>query len=114
MNRWLRRGGCILILGVWLVIMCFPTFAFVLGVRGEFRIGSQDRANLRLFLVQETEAKGLGLQWTRLYAAEQGCWLTTVNYLLWQDEGSNVSQNSRFCNCFDPETGRQFSSGPCP
>lgn len=114
MKRWLGRGGYIFVFVAWIMLMCFPTFAFVLATRGEIQIGDPNRRNLRLFMLQEEENQGVGLQWTRRQATEENCWLTTVHYLLWQGENTNNGYDTRFCQCFDAQGGQLILPSSCP
>ncbi len=102
MKRWLRRFGYLLIVIIWLMIMCFPTFAFALATNGQIQLGSNPRNQLRFFLVQEEEADGIGVEWSRPLLGKT-CSKTTVTYFLW--EGSSQGQNVSYCQCFDPDSG---------
>lgn len=82
---------------LWLVVACFPLAAFVLATRSEVKIGSGDRNGIRIFLLQEENAGGLGIEWTRQYRLEPDCSKTTVRYLLW--EGGEEDINVDYCLC---------------
>lgn len=108
----LRRFAYALILIFWLALMLLPTLAIILAVRGELMIGDDQESNVRLFMVTEDEAKGIGFQRVRKANAEsEDCYQTSIRYLLWegQDSGLNVS----YCTCRDPETGYTDPSGNC-
>jgi hypothetical protein len=102
MKSWLRRFGYLLFLIVWLMVVCFPTFAFVLAMSGQIEMGSNPRNHLRFFMVQEEDTAGIGMEWARPLLNRSTCAKTSVVYLLW--EGGETNQNSSFCHCYDPET----------
>ncbi len=101
MKRWLRRIFYLLIVIVWLAAMSFPILAFSLAGKGELTFGDDVRSQLRLFLVQESGAEGVGMAWTRPYRPNPSCSTTTIRYLLW--EGDN--DNAAYCQCYDEQTG---------
>lgn len=83
--------------------MLLPFLAFILAARGEVRIGGEERS-LRIFLVQEEEAQGVGISWERPLRDQTGCNKTRVTYLMWAGQ----AQNTAYCLC--PNTGVI----PCP
>ena len=99
MKRWLRRAGCLGLALIWLAVLALPLLAVVIASNGQVRVGAQESAHLRLFLVQEEESNGLGIEWARAAAAEGGnrCWRTSVSYWLWEGQGENVT----YCQCVD-------------
>ena len=107
MNRWLRRLLSILFVIVWLVVMSFPITAVLLASRGELQIGGEQR-HLRLFMVQEEENQGVGVQWTRPRLLSD-CLKTNLSYFMWVGEGENAT----FCQCLDPQTNTLASAGSC-
>lgn len=96
-KTWLRRLLYLLIVLVWLVIMAFPIVAFRLATNGEITWGQETGRQGRLFLLQDTEAEGVGLQSSRPQPGSSACVITTVRYLMWVGEG----QNTRSCHCTD-------------
>ena len=110
MNRWLRRLIYTLIIIVWLIIMSFPVFALVLASNQQIELGSDPNRHLRIFLVQEEEANGVGIEWARNARSANTCTKTSVNYVMWEGEGESVT----YCQCYDPLTGdllpQEFSS----
>lgn len=100
MKTWLRRLIYLVIILVWLLILSFPTFAFFLAMRGQVQIGNEDGRYVRIFLLQEPDAEGIGIERQRPLREPPGCRQTTVSYLMWVGEGERVS----FCQCFDPTT----------
>lgn len=106
MSRTPRRILYIVLFFLWLVVMLFPLFAVVLAAREQIQIGDNPGSHLRIFLVQEQEARGVGVEWARLSGSE-GCAETRLTYLLWRGEG----ENTRFCSCFDAG-GQSLGSYP--
>lgn len=106
-SRWLKRPLYLLIIVAWLLVMIFPTFAFVLAHNGSIELGSNPRNQLRFFLVQEEAAEGVGMEWSRPSLAGENCAQTSLAYLFW--EGGQSGQNSSYCHCYDPVT-----SAPLP
>jgi hypothetical protein len=96
MNRWLRRLVYTLITLVWLFVMLLPTAAFVLAARGELRLGSDPQRQVRFFMVQQPDAEGVGVEWTRPLRQHDDCTRTSVRYWLWEGEGEPVSA----CRCY--------------
>ena len=109
MKRWLRRLGYFIGLILWLVLMAFPFVAFTLATNGELKIGSE--SYLRLFLVQEAEANGIGVEWRRELFQPDNCLRTSVSFLMWEGESEGVT----FCQCFDPVTNEALpvAGGAC-
>lgn len=117
MNVWLRRLLMLLFVLFWLVVILAPTLAFVLARNGQVQIGESDGRHWRLFLIQEAEAEGIGLERGRVVPppleAPPGvdCLRTTVDYWMWTGEGAPVT----YCQCADP-TGEIIDVVPpaCP
>ncbi len=97
MNRWLRRFLYLIVVMVWLIVMSLPILAFSLAGKGELQLGE----DARLFLIQEDEVEGIGLQWTRPFRQQPSCTRTTVTYLMWEGR----SENTVYCQCYDKQTG---------
>jgi hypothetical protein len=107
MNVWLRRLLMLLIVLVWFAIMISPALAFILARNGQFQIGPTDGRHWRVFLVQEADAEGLGLERSKPVAPpgdapeSVSCLQTSVDYLMWIGVGFNVD----YCQCTDAATG---------
>lgn len=116
MRPWTKRAGYLLILLLWLVFVSFPVVAFFLATQGQIQLGDS-ASGLRLFLLQDTDNQGLGLQWTRPYEnpsdnqTPSQCSRTSLRYFLW--EGESQSQNSDYCQCFDRETRQPLPLDAC-
>ncbi len=89
--------------------MAFPFVAVSLARNGEFQIGVSVGTNLRLFMVQEEEANGIGIALSRSKSSQTGdCVQTSLSYFLWEGEG----ESSRYCQCYD-DIGN-LSANVCP
>jgi hypothetical protein len=113
MNRWLRRGLILLFVLFWLAVMLVPTLAVVLARNGQLQLGDSDGRHWRLFLLQEPDFEGLGLERARsvappLAAPSAVCLATSVAYWLWAGEG----QGALYCQCTDPTTGEVVAETP--
>lgn len=109
---WLRRLGYVLIILVWLVVITFPFFAVFLASQGEVRLGEDPQRHVRIFLIQERDLQGVGIERARPLRDTTSCFQTRLSYLMWEGEGENVS----FCQCMDPANGAITPAPPgvCP
>lgn len=106
MNVWARRLIYGLLAVIWLMIMAFPVVAVVLAAQGEIQVGhARSARQARLFLIQERDHEGLGLEWTT--PASTSCQQGRIIYLMWQGNG----ENARFCTCVD-DLGAVVSTVP--
>ena len=97
MKRWLRRVVYVVVVVVWLAVMSFPFLAFSLARKGELHLGE----DVRLFLVQEKDAEGVGVERKRPLPSSSSCFRTTITYIMWEGQNDNVV----YCQCFDEHTG---------
>lgn len=88
----MRRLLYLLFVLVWIVAMTFPTAAVVLAVNKQFTIGST-----RVFLLQQRDAVGVGVQTARPAANDVDCRRNTVRYFLVEGDAENAST----CLCND-------------
>lgn len=107
MKKWARRSAYLLVLLLWLVVISLPFFAFSLAARKQFEFGDPAATYLRIFVIQEKDTEGLGLEYSRPFAPSPGCQQTDVRYFMWSGRGENVT----FCQCVDAE-GRPLSAVP--
>lgn len=107
MKRRLRRLLYLLFFLLWLLLMALPLLGVILAVRQQIEIGDVPGNQLRLFLLQEVEVRGVGVEWTRPAQGTSGCVQTTLTYLLWRGKG----ENARYCRCYDG-TGNLRDSYP--
>lgn len=110
MKRTYRRIFYAVLLLLWLVVMLVPVFAVVLATRQQIEVGSGTQRHIRVFLVQETVARGVGVEWTRPARDRADCTQSRLLYLMWHGQGENAS----FCTCYDRD-GKLLSSrsGTC-
>lgn len=102
MGGWPRRLLILVVLLAWLAALIFPTLAVVLARNGQIQLGDSDGRHWRLFLLQEADFEGLGLERARpvappLSAPDAACLQTAVSYWLWVGDG----QNTAYCQCVD-------------
>ncbi|MFO7664156.1 MAG: hypothetical protein R6X18_16390 [Chloroflexota bacterium] len=114
MKRWVRRVVIFILVLFWLGIMLVPTFAFVLARNGQIQVGDSNHRHWRVFLLQEAQAEGLGLERARTVAVPDNapvtarCLKTTINYWMWSGSGEDVT----FCRCLDSLTGSTLALSP--
>jgi len=113
MRVWPRRLLILLFILFWLAVMLFPTLAVVLARNGQLQLGDTDGRHWRLFLLQEADFEGLGLERARpvappLSAPSASCTQTTVSYWLWAGEG----QGANYCRCIDADSGADLPDVP--
>ena len=118
--RRLGRLGCGIALVLWFTLLLTPCLAIALLSRGQITIsqGSVPEQQIRVWLIQEPDLRGLGFSSTSAFEDGQNavCIQTNVNYLLWQGEGDPAI----FCDCYErPDTETAWSlastaSGQCP
>jgi hypothetical protein len=99
--RWLRRLSLFFLFALWLGVMLFPCMAFSLAMNQQVQVGQTESSHVRIFLLQEANNEGVGLEWKRPLRSSAQCYKTSINYLMWQGIGENVA----FCECPDPPTG---------
>lgn len=106
-TTWLKRLLYLVLFVLWLLVMSFPISAAILAINGQIEVGSQQSAHhVRVFLVQERNQEGIGLEWTR-QASVAECRQGSITYAMW--EGS--AENARYCTCIDA-TGSVIRSEP--
>lgn len=108
MKRWARRLLYTLITLVWLLVMLLPAFSFLLAARGELTLGQNPQNQVRFFLLGQSEAEGVGIEWTRPLRQHDNCTRTSVRYLLWAGEGEPVTT----CRCYTDNGGVSAADHP--
>jgi hypothetical protein len=110
MARWSRRLTYFLLLVIWLILISLPFFAFTLSARKQFEFGSRQETYLRIFVIQEKDTEGLGIEYSRPSAANSACHQGGVRYYMWSGEG----QNAAYCQCVDEQGQAQTATaGKC-
>ena len=107
MNVWLRRLLYLLLLLIWLLVMSFPVIAAVLATQGEIQLGVRTERHVRLFLIQESDDEGVGLEWTQPATTSDDCRHGRIFYFMWEGAG----ENANYCTCYDA-SGAVVSSEP--
>jgi hypothetical protein len=88
--------------------MSLPLLAFTLAARNQLQWGEPGRNHIRLFLIQESDAEGIGLELARMVSDSPACLETRVRYLMWSGAPDNVT----FCQCMDEQSGAALSATP--
>ena len=114
MNVWLRRLLILLFVLFWLVLILTPSLGFILARNGLIQIGPSEGRHWRLFVIQELDAEGVGLERSRpvslpFDAPESAmCLKTTISYWMWSGEGQGTS----YCQCVDSAAGNLLDITP--
>ncbi|MBI4769290.1 MAG: hypothetical protein HY784_02475 [Chloroflexi bacterium] len=108
LNKPISRGSCVLAALALLLIFGLTTLALALAARGEV-LWQRGSASDRLFLINEQEAQGLGLESVRPYRGPGGaaCTRTSDRFFLWRGSGENAT----YCEC---QTAGGPQIGSCP
>lgn len=102
MKRLPRRLLYLIIILVWLLIMSFPVVALMLATQQQIELGNDVHNHIRIFLVQGSDAQGVGFEWARpISTNSQSCATTSVTYFLWE----GTAEPATFCQCHDTLTG---------
>lgn len=104
----MRRILYLLMILIWLFLISLPLFAFSLAARNQFQWGTPESSHIRLFLIQERDAEGIGLEITRSVTTDPVCLATTVRYVMWAGSADDVA----FCQCSDNESGYMLPAVP--
>jgi hypothetical protein len=108
MKKWPRLIGCFLLIIIWFFVISLPIFAFMLATRQQILLGSDERSHLRIFLLQEKDAEGIGVELARPFSTNPLCNQTNVHYFMWVGTPKNVT----FCQCFNPQTNDNLPAAP--
>ena len=97
----LRRLGCGCALLIWFLVLLSPCFIIVLATQGQITISQGDLPGqeVRIWLVQEANERGVGISSTSSYDHSNGeiCVQTVVTYVLWQGLGEPAT----YCDCYE-------------
>lgn len=108
LRRWFRRGGCAVLIVIWLGLMSLPCAFITLMTQKEivFSRGELPEQEWRLFLIEEPDERGLGFSAGSIESggADEGqfCIKTTTRYFLWEGSAETVS----YCNCYEQQGER--------
>lgn len=81
---------------VFLIILgLIPFFGCRLVTQGVLQFGNEHGRFLNIFMLQEPDQEGIGMQWSRAFDEEAQCTRTKVRYYMFVGEG----ENSDFCEC---------------
>lgn len=106
----LRRLGCSAAVVLWFIILLTPCLCIVLATQGEIaiRLGDLPGQSLRVWLLNESRQRGLGLSRPSLHAGEherQTCIQTDVSFALWV----GIAEAATYCECYTrPEDTNQW------
>lgn len=85
--------------------------AFILATRSEIELGVNSGSHIRIFMVQESDLQGVGLEVSRKVRTNPLCLKTNVAFFLWQ--GASGNQNVSFCQCYEEESGGSATQKTC-
>ncbi|MFT5193104.1 MAG: hypothetical protein ACI9EW_000911 [Cellvibrionaceae bacterium] len=81
---------------IFLIIMgIIPIFACRLVTQGVLQFGNDQNRFLNIFMLQEPDQEGIGVQWTRAFDDEAMCTQSSVRYFMFVGEGENFDR----CEC---------------
>lgn len=110
MRRWSRRLVYLLLLLLWLLFISLPFFAFTLAGNKQIELGDPSGIYLRIFVLQEKDSEGVGVEFARPYAPAPSCHQTEVRYFMWVGTGEDVT----YCQCLDDlSQPLSATAGPC-
>lgn len=93
------RWACLPVIIIWIVLFTLPIIGCRLINNGQVQWSVPGGSQVRLFLLQDSDLEGIGVQRTRTRGPGGSCLETSVNYFMWVGE----SDNSVMCQCA-PET----------
>jgi hypothetical protein len=97
----MRRLAYLLLFACWLALMLVPAVAFVLATKNQIQVGSVPAQYVRLFLISEPDAQGIGLESASWADDTEQCVQTAVSFLMWEGQSDAVIH----CQCFDGQGG---------
>lgn len=101
------RLGCIGGIVFLIIIGIIPIFACRLVTTGVLQFGNEESNFLNLFMLQEPDQEGVGVQWTRSFDDEAVCTSTQVRYFMFSGEGENLD----YCACTNQPVSRPLPAG---
>jgi hypothetical protein len=99
----IRRLGCAIAVILWFSVLLTPCLCLVLASQGEIavRLGDLPGQSFRLWLLNESRQRGIGISRPSIYAGEgEGqnhvCVQTDVSFILWTGSAEATS----YCECY--------------
>lgn len=97
----LGRLGCGIALVVWFFLLLTPCMLILLATQNEITIplgGDAPDHEIRLWLIQEIDERGLGISTTSILQTEPDalCVQTRSRFMLWQGEAEPIA----YCECY--------------
>lgn len=97
----LRRLGCTIAVIIWFIVLLTPCLCIVLASQGEIavRLGDVPGQSFRLWLLNESRQRGIGISRPTVYASEeqnQVCLQTDVSFILWIGSAEAIT----YCECY--------------
>lgn len=91
---WRSCVGAIIIM---LILGLIPLFGCRLVTQGVLQFGNEDGRFLNIFMLQDPDQEGIGVQWTRTFEHDNNatCTQTSVRYYMFAGEGENLD----YCEC---------------
>ncbi|MFK7804079.1 MAG: hypothetical protein AB8G95_20770 [Anaerolineae bacterium] len=91
---WRSCAGALILL---IILGLIPLFGCRLVTQGVLQFGDEDGRFLNVFMLQDPDQEGIGMQWTRTFEHDDQavCTRTTVRYYMFVGEGENLN----YCEC---------------
>lgn len=109
-NKLVSRVGLGVALILWGLFISMPCAVIALAVQREIIVTWSDvpEDNLRLWLIQDRAARGVGLSTARRVEVESGalCVITDTRFFLWQGRADNAHQ----CSCYQRDGEQRWQS----
>ena len=88
---------------IFLIILgLIPLFGCRLVTQGVLQFGDEEGRFLNIFMLQDPDQEGIGMQWSRAFDDEAVCTRTTVRYYMFVGEGENFD----YCECTNEPVSR--------
>jgi hypothetical protein len=102
-----RRVGCWIAVVVWFLLLLTPCFCIALATQGEIIIpqGSAPGQQIRIWLIMETEQRGLGVSSASVKQTEPNalCVETNTRFLFWTGQSDPLVS----CECYMQDSADQ-------
>lgn len=91
----ISRWACLPVGLIMLVLFILPILGCRLIANGQIEWGNPNGRQVRIFLLQDVDQEGIGIQRSRVRDQAGGCIETAVTYWMWTGEAENRST----CQC---------------